>query len=140
MYCEGKPGSFTVLSGNAAQRKIKAVFDRQKTSGVNEIKGLPASPGNVQGTAKVSHKAGDLIKSIKKGDILITSMTTPDFIPAMRKAAAIVTDEGGITCHSAIISRELGIPCVIGTKVTTQIFKTGDRVLVDATGGVVRRL
>jgi pyruvate,water dikinase len=65
-------------------------------------------------------------------------MTTPDFVPAMRKAVAIITDEGGITCHAAIVSRELGKPCIIGTKIATKALKDGDVVEVDADNGVVR--
>lgn len=67
-------------------------------------------------------------------------MTTPDFVPAMKKAAAVITDEGGITCHAAIMSRELGIPCVIGTKIATKVLRDGDLVEVDAEKGVVRIL
>jgi len=65
-------------------------------------------------------------------------MTTPDFMPAMQKAAAFVTDEGGITCHAGIVARELKKPCVIGTKIATQVFKDGDLVEVDAGQGTVR--
>jgi pyruvate,water dikinase len=72
--------------------------------------------------------------------VLVTSMTTPDFIVAMKKAGAIVTDEGGLSCHAAIVSRELKIPCVIGTKIATKVFKDGDRVEVDANKGIVKIL
>lgn len=72
--------------------------------------------------------------------VLVTSMTRPEFLPLMKQAAAVVTDEGGITCHAAIVSRELKIPCVIGTKVATQVLKDGDRVEVDADRGVVRKI
>jgi len=67
-------------------------------------------------------------------------MTQPEFLPAMKKASAIITDEGGLTCHAAIISRELGIPCIIGTKIATKVFKDGDIVEVDATRGIVTML
>ncbi len=67
-------------------------------------------------------------------------MTTPDFLPAMERAAAFVTEEGGITCHAAIVAREMKKPCVIGTKIATKVFKDGDRVEVDATKGVVRKI
>ena len=67
-------------------------------------------------------------------------MTTPDYVPAMKRAAAIVTDKGGRTCHAAIVSRELKIPCVIGTKIATQVFKTGDIVEVDAERGIVKKI
>ena len=80
------------------------------------------------------------IPELKEGEILVTHMTTPDFVPAMRRAAAIVTDEGGVTCHAAIIARELKKPCVVGTKHATQIFKDGDMVEVDANAGIVRKV
>ena len=77
------------------------------------------------------------IRTVRSGEILVTAMTTPDYLPAMHKAAAFVTDEGGVTCHAAIVARELKKPCVIGTKFATQIFKTGDKVDVDAINGTV---
>jgi pyruvate,water dikinase len=67
---------------------------------------------------------------MKDGDILVSVATTPDILPAMKKAAAIVTDHGGITCHAAIVSRELNIPCLIATKYATKVFKDGDSVVV----------
>jgi len=67
-------------------------------------------------------------------------MTNPNMMPLIRKAKAIITDEGGITCHAAIISRELNIPCIIGTKIATKVLKDGDRVEVDADKGIVRKL
>ena len=72
------------------------------------------------------------------GDILVTGMTRPEFVPLMKKSSAIITDEGGITCHAAIVSRELKIPCIIGTKIATQILKDGDLVEVDADNGVIK--
>jgi pyruvate,water dikinase len=73
----------------------------------------------------------------QEGEILVTGMTRPEFVPLMRRAAAIVTDEGGITCHAAIVSRELNKPCIIGTKFATHILKDGDEVLVDANQGII---
>jgi pyruvate,water dikinase len=78
------------------------------------------------------------LSKMEGGDILVSPMTTPEFVPAMRRASAIVTDEGGITCHAVIVSRELGIPCIIGTKIATRVLKDGDEVEVDAEKGVVR--
>ena len=75
-----------------------------------------------------------------KGDILVAIMTTPNFIPALEKAAAFVTDEGGITCHAAIIAREMKKPCIIGTKIATKFLKDGDIVQVDANNGIVHIL
>ncbi len=76
----------------------------------------------------------------KIGDILLSQATSPDLLPAMKKAAAIVTEQGGITSHAAIVSRELGIPCVIGTKIATKVLKDGDLVEVDANRGIVKKL
>ncbi len=77
---------------------------------------------------------------MEKGDVLVAGMTTPDFVPAMKKAPAIITDEGGITCHAAIISRELGIPCLVGTRIGTKILVDNELVEVNANHGVVKRL
>jgi pyruvate,water dikinase len=101
---------------------------------------LPASPGMAAGKAHVIPSA-DQIGDFKEGEVLVTEMTAPDWVPAMRKAAAIVTDSGGMTCHAAIVSREMGIPCIVGTKSkgtpATQAIKTGAEVTVDAKNGTV---
>ncbi len=110
----------------------------EKSSQVEKvIKGVVASAGKISGRVKVI-KTKEEIKNIKRGEILVTPMTTPDFAPALKKCIAIVTDEGGITCHAAIVSRELGIPCIIGTKIATKVLKDGDFVEVDANKGMVR--
>lgn len=100
------------------------------------LRGLPASPGIGKGTVR---RADDVtqIDRIKEGDILVTVMTNPDMVPAMRKAKAVVTDDGGRTCHAAIVSRELGIPCIVGTNNGTEVLKEGMEITVDATRGVV---
>ena len=85
-------------------------------------------------------KRKEQIGEAQEGDIIVSTMTTPDFVPAMQKAAAIITDEGGITCHAAIVARELNKPCVIGTKFATEILKDGDEVEVDADNGIVTKL
>ena len=103
------------------------------------LKGETACPGLVTGSVKIILKESD-VKNFVPGEILVSYMTMPVFISAMKKAAAFVTDEGGITCHAAIISRELNKPCVIGTKVATQVLKDGDLVEVDANRGVVNIL
>ena len=77
---------------------------------------------------------------VENGDILVTRLTTPDFVVAMKKAAAIVTDLGGITSHAAVTSRELKIPCIVGTKNATRILKRGEMVEVDADQGIVKIL
>ncbi|HDM27030.1 MAG TPA: phosphoenolpyruvate synthase, partial [Candidatus Bathyarchaeota archaeon] len=101
------------------------------------LKGIPASPGVYSGKAKVAMSPQEASQLISKGDILVTVMTNPDWVPYMRMAGAIVTDEGGITCHAAIVSRELGIPCIVGTQTATKVLKTGADYTVDATSGVV---
>ena len=103
----------------------------------NDIHGNCASSGIIQGIVRVCKTKEDL-EDFKEGEILVASMTRPEFVPAMKKAAAIVTDEGGITCHAAIVSRELGKPCVIGTKIATKTLKNGQIVEVNANHGTVR--
>ncbi|MCP8308581.1 MAG: phosphoenolpyruvate synthase [archaeon] len=101
------------------------------------IKGLPASPGVHIGQAKVTISPEEAAKLMKQGDILVTRMTNPDWAPYMRVAGSIVTDEGGMTCHAAIVSRELGIPCIVGTGSATKVLVTGNSYTVDAKSGVV---
>ncbi len=103
------------------------------------IKGQIACKGKVRGIARIILNA-ELSESFKEGDILVTGMTRPEFVPLMKKSGAIVTDEGGITCHAAIVSRELNKTCIIGTKIATKVFKDGDLIEVDAERGVVRIL
>ena len=101
------------------------------------LKGLPASPGVHIGKAKVVLTPEEAAKMIQKGDILVTKMTNPDWVPYMRLAGAIVTDEGGMTAHAAIVSRELGIPCIVGAKEATKLLRTGETYTVDAKSGVI---
>ena len=98
--------------------------------------GLGASPGLASGKVIIFDMSMSL-DVVKDGDILVTTMTMPDMVPAMSRAAAIVTDEGGMTCHAAIISRELGTPCVVGTGNATSILKNGQMITVDGTTGTV---
>ncbi len=112
-------------------------FERIEVVASDILKGQPAFIGKASGIVKIVRRK-DEIDKVGDGDILVSLMTTPDFIPAMKKAAAFVTDEGGITCHAAIIARELGKPCIIGTKVATKVLKDGDMVEVDAEKGMVK--
>ena len=100
------------------------------------VRGLGASPGMAAGTVKIVLDIDELDK-IKDGDIMVTTMTTPDMVPAMRRASGIVTDEGGVTCHASIISRELGIPCVVGTGDATTTLKENSGVTLDGKKGLV---
>ena len=103
------------------------------------VQGLPASPGKAAGKAHVILDPS-LIDEFKEGEILVTTMTAPDWVPAMKKAKAIITDAGGMTCHAAIVGRELGIPCIVGTRsrsqAATEVIKDGMDITVDATNGV----
>lgn len=100
------------------------------------LKGIPASSGVAKGMVKIVKGIKD-IRKFREGDILVTEMTEPSMAIMMNKAAAIVTDKGGLTCHAAIISRELGIPCVVATKKATKTLKDGERIKVDGTKGQV---
>lgn len=130
-------GKFMILAGDEYE-KIKEYF-KDDIGDIFEIGGSVASTGKTRGEISVIMDYRDFSK-FKKGNILVTSMTTPDFVPTMKKSAAIITDEGGITSHAAIISRELKIPCIIGTKIATQVLKDWDLVEVDADNGVVKIL
>ncbi|WP_297501773.1 phosphoenolpyruvate synthase [Thermococcus sp.] len=100
------------------------------------LRGLGASPGIGAGRVVIIFDAREIDK-VKEGDVLVTTMTNPDMVPAMKRASAIVTDEGGRTCHAAIVGRELGIPTVVGTKEATKKLKDGMLITVDGTRGVV---
>ena len=129
-------------------QKIKKVINYQlsdkykKKKIKKEITGQPAYPGKVKGRVKIINLNTlyqDLNK-FKRGEIMVTESTKPDYVTAMKRAKAIITDEGGITCHAAIVSREFKIPCIVGTKIATKVLKDGDLVEVDANKGVVKIL
>ncbi len=102
------------------------------------VRGIAAGKRAIgAGIAKVALTPEDASKLVKKGDVLVTTMTNPDFVPFMRLSGAIVTDKGGVTCHAAIVSRELGIPCIVGTENATKLMTTGQEYTVDAKTGVV---
>ena len=115
------------------EKKTEKVVSEKKVV----IRGLPASPGIAFGKVKIAFSPEEADKIMKKGDILVTVMTNPDWVPYMRLASAIVTDEGGMTCHAAIVSRELGIPCIVGTRTATKTLKQNQEYTVDAKTGVV---
>ena len=116
---------------------FKEVFEPPSV-GAGSVKGVSAYPGLVRGKAKIVPLDCDPASlEIEDGGVIIAVHTNPDYLPLLKKAVAIVTDEGGILSHAAIISRELRIPCIIGTKDATRIIKNGDEVEVDANRGVV---
>jgi len=108
----------------------------EEVKGTPILEGYGASPGVASGIVKIIHEANEIGK-IQKGDVLVTKMTNPDFVVAMEKSSAIVTDQGGTTCHAAIVSRELGVPCIVGTMKATEVLKEGMKITVDATHGKV---
>ncbi|HLC98538.1 MAG TPA: PEP-utilizing enzyme [Candidatus Nanoarchaeia archaeon] len=107
--------------------------------GITEIKGAVAFRGLVKGKVRIVFDPSKF-KNFEQGDILVTGMTRPEFLPLMKKAGAVVTDAGGILCHAAIVARELKIPTVIGTEKATKVLKDGDIVEVDANKGIVRKI
>src|SRR3989338_4041892 len=129
---------YGVFSGALARKIHRAVFEEEQKE-VTEFKGMIACQGKVIGPVKIVQKIHDVI-NVSQGDVLVASMTRPEMFLAMKKAVAIVTDEGGITSHAAVVSRELRIPCIIGTKIATKVLHDGDLVEVDATKGIVRKL
>lgn len=121
----------TTLKGDKEMKEIKEQKELKML-----VRGLPASPGIGRGKVRNIKDISE-IGRVEDGDILVTVMTNPDMVPAMRKAAAVVTDDGGRTCHAAIVSRELGIPCIVGAKNASQILVEGLEITVDASRGVV---
>jgi len=115
---------------------ISNIIEKSIEKDVTEIRGMIACPGKVEGEVVVINKESEFCK-MQPGKILVTNSTRPEFVPLMKMATAIVTDEGGITSHAAVVSRELKVPCIIGTQVATKKLKDGDRVLVNANQGVV---
>lgn len=127
----------TLLTGERAERFIVRELPRSIVGkAVATLRGQTAYPGRVVGIARVVLDQNDAHK-LKPRDVLVTRMTTMELMPAVSRAAAVVTDEGGITCHAAIIARERRLPCIIGTKIATQVLQDGDRILVDATRGII---
>lgn len=128
-----------VLLSKGDVERFERMVDEQERGDSPMIKGAVAYPGRITGIVRIVRDPRS-VGVFRAGDILVTEMTHPEFVPLMKKAGAIVTDAGGILCHAAIVSRELKKPCVIGTQRATRMFKTGDRVHVDANNGTVSRV
>ena len=131
------PISGDILIGVEAIKKNMELATDNKDDQSTEVKGQVAFRGKITGRVCVVMRDSDFPK-FKEGDILVASMTRPEFVPLMKMASAFVTDEGGITCHAAIVARELKKPCIIGTKIATKVLKDGDLVEVDADNGIVK--
>lgn len=125
-----------IMSENEAQEIMNELSENEQ---VGDIRGMTACKGYARGRVRIVIRNDDFAK-FSEGDILVTTMTRTEFLNIMKLASAIVTDEGGLTCHAAILSREFGIPCVVGTKTATKSLRDGDLVEVDAGSGTVRML
>ena len=108
----------------------------EEIKGVEILSGIPASPGMAAGRTEIILHPSEIVR-LKEGEVLVAEMTTPDFVPAMKRAAAIITDRGGRTCHAAIVARELGVPCVVGTGTATKLLKEKQMVTVDGYQGKI---
>jgi len=137
-------GKLEFLSGEPARSRAREEIGYGEKSTALEARGVVAHPGVARGDARLvflrdlKQLMSDL-ESFQTGEIMVTQMTQPTMVSMARKASAIVTDEGGITSHAAIIARELNIPCLVGCKIATKIFRTGDRIIVDTETAVCRR-
>jgi pyruvate,water dikinase len=129
-------GKYFILQTRPVTTIKEAVEEEPEINAPVLLSGVAASPGLASGPVKIIHEASQLDR-VHTGDILVTEMTTPDFVPAMKKAAAIVTDRGGRTAHAAIVSRELGIPCVVGTDLATTTLIDKKIITVDGAKGKV---
>ena len=130
---------YHIFTGKDMEKIAKLFNLKPKIKKQDIVNGVIASPGKIKGIVRILYSSQDN-KKVKRGDILVASMTTPNFVPAMEQAGAFVTDEGGILCHAAIVSREMNKPCIIGTKIATQVLKDGQLVEVDANKGFVKIL
>jgi pyruvate,water dikinase len=127
----------TVWSSKKMETPVKTEQNAQEALKV-VVRGIPAGRrGYGAGKAKVVLNPDDANREMTKGDVLVTGMTDPDYVPFMKIASAIVTDRGGVTSHAAIVSRELNIPCVVGTETATKVMKTGQEYTVDSINGMI---
>jgi len=137
-YHEG--GGISFIYGPKAVEFATPYITKKVDAGIKELKGMAVSLGDkVSGKVRIITRMNQL-QNMEKGEVLVAEMTSPDYIIAMRKASAIITDEGNMTCHAAIVSRELKIPCIVQTKIATKALKDGDLVEVDANKGIIRIL
>lgn len=124
-------------NGQEAERIVKEHIQKNDDQEVTELKGQCGCRGQAKGPVKIINVIRDMEK-MKPGDILVSISTQPDLLPAMKKAAAFITDQGGVTSHAAIVAREMNVPCVIATKIATKVLHDGDLVEVDADKGIVK--
>ena len=134
---EKKTAQVLSINGDMANVMDSETYETFDLKIEDELKGQVASAPKEKMQGKVQVVMDVNKQKFKEGNILVTTMTRPDFVPLMKKASAIITDEGGITCHAAIVSRELGIPCIIGTKNATKTLKDSDEVEMDLVSGQI---
>lgn len=133
-----KGAKVEIYSGREALLKAKQELNLKDISDVKELRGVVGSKGKAKGKVAVVFTNKDLAK-FKDGDVMVATMTRQDFVPTIRRSSALVTDEGSVICHAAIIAREFKIPCIVNTKIGTKLFKDGDIVEVDAEKGIIRK-
>lgn len=141
--CLFNEGKVEILEGKNAlefyEKNVKKHEELAVNVDIKQLQGSVACAGLAKGQVKIINTPQEMSK-MNEGDVLVSIATTPSIVPVMKKACAIITDEGGLTCHAAIVSRELGTPCVVGLKIATRAFKDGDYVEVDANTGIVRKI
>ncbi len=141
--CHAKGKDKTYYAGEEAKEKFKELVG-EKGLPENEVRGVPAHPGVITAKARVfkneDYSVEKTNSEMQKGEVLVIQNSWPELLPACSKAAAIVTNEGGVCSHGSVVAREFGIPCVVGAIVATKVFKTGDTLEVDGTNGVVRKV
>lgn len=134
-----KGNNVQIFSGGEAVNKANNELDIKDVIQTDRISGIVGSKGKARGRVVVVFTNKDLFK-VKEGDVMVATMTRQDFVPAIRKSVALITDEGSVVCHAAIIAREFKIPCIVNTKIGTKVFKDGDVVEVDAVSGIVKKI
>jgi len=135
---QARPETVWSLRAELPEKRVETYLMKPLEELKVVVKGIPAGRRGIGvGVAKVVLNPEEAAKLMRKGDILVTEMTNPDYVPFMKLASAIVTDKGGVTCHAAIVSRELGIPCIVGAENATKVMVSGKEYTVDARSGVV---
>lgn len=138
-YMYARDRLYSIGQMPAVLKKFGYVLEEKKINNTAMVSGMIANKGRVSGRVAVVFARADMRK-VRAGDVIVAPMTTPWYLPIMKKASAFVTDEGGIISHAAIIAREMNKPCIVGTKIATEVLKDGDLVEVDADKGIVKKI
>lgn len=137
-YCDKR--GYKVLVGRKAKEFMKKIkFEKVKTKNINELTGTCACTGKVQGIVKIINVPEEMDK-MEEGNILVAHNTNPNLVPAMKKAKALISEAGGLTCHTAIVARELKTPCLVGVSMATKILRDGDKIEVNASEGIIKKI